>query len=127
MQIAQSLSRPLWTVRQHLNRIGRLFDAPNPARKAAALLAGGHVAPPQVSMLAPDLTPIDLAVLRVHAGVARDAELPPELRPTGPFLDHVDGLRERCGVRSDPHLIALAAAWVLLPTLTTLASGKETP
>ncbi|APE24537.1 hypothetical protein [Streptomyces venezuelae] len=126
-QIAQALSRPLWTVRKHLTNIGRLFDAPNPARKAAALLAGGHLSPPTTQMLAPDLIPTDLAVLRVLAGIARDAELPPELRPTGRFLDYVDDLRERCGARTDPHLIALAAVWGHLPSLTNPASGKEQP
>ncbi|MEU2232599.1 hypothetical protein [Streptomyces vietnamensis] len=126
-QIAQALSRPLWTVRKHLNNFGRLFDAPNPARKAAALLAGGHLSPPRPQMLAPDLAPTDLAVLRVLAGIARDVELPPELRPTGRFLDHVDDLRERCGARTDPHLVALAAAWDLLPTLTHPTPGKEKP
>lgn len=87
--------------------------------------AGGHLPPPPVQIHAPDLAPVDVAVLRVLAGISRDAELPVELRPTGTFLDYVDGLRERCAARTDAHLIALAAAWDLLPTLTSLATAKE--
>ena len=124
-QIAKELSRTVTTVRTNLRQIGNLFNAPNQALKAAALLAGGHLPPPAVQMTAPDLAPVDLAVLRVLAGVSRDAELPVELRPTGTFLDRVDELRERCAARTDAHLIALAAAWGLLPTLTSLATAKE--
>ncbi|MFC8730032.1 hypothetical protein [Streptomyces bacillaris] len=71
--------------------------------------------------------PDDLAVLRVLAGLATDDALPDELRPPGRFLDRVDELRERCGARTDPHLIALAAFWELLPDLVNPASapGKE--
>ncbi|MFD3945185.1 hypothetical protein [Streptomyces sp. NPDC058579] len=126
-QISKELSRSVLTVRTHLRQIGNLFHAPNQALKAAALLAGGHLPPPTVQIHAPDLAPVDIAVLRVLAGISRDAELPVELRPTGPFLDHVDGLRERCAARTDAHLIALAATWGLLPTLTSLATAKEQP
>ncbi|MFG3037243.1 hypothetical protein ACGFYZ_10100 [Streptomyces sp. NPDC048330] len=124
-EIAKELSRSVITVRTHLRQIGNLFNAPNQALKATALLAGGHLLPPAVQMNAPDLAPVDLAVLRVLAGISRDAELPVELRPTGTFLDYVDGLRERCAARTDAHLIALAAAWGLLPTLTGLVTAKE--
>ncbi|MFE0642179.1 helix-turn-helix transcriptional regulator [Streptomyces sp. NPDC058877] len=126
-QMAEELGMPVGTIRQHLSRIGRYFGAPTAVRKAAALLAGGHVAPPAVSMLAPELSPADLAVLRVLAGLATDDDLPDELRSSGPFLDHVDELRERCRARTDPHLIALAAFWGLLPSLFNPASGKEQP
>ncbi|WP_327268054.1 hypothetical protein OG233_06870 [Streptomyces sp. NBC_01218] len=124
-QIAKELSRSVITVRTHLRQIGNLFHAPTQALKAAALLAGGHLPLPPVQIHAPDLAPVDVAVLRVLAGISRDAELPVELRPTGAFLDYVDGLRERCAARTDAHLIALAAAWDLLPTLTSLATAKE--
>ncbi|MFJ3921650.1 hypothetical protein [Streptomyces sp. NPDC090022] len=124
-QIAKELSRSLTTVRAHVRQIGNLLNAPNPALKAAALLAGGHLPPPPVQMQAPGLVPVDLAVLRVLAGISRDAELPVALRPTSPFLDHVEGLRERCAARTDAHLIALATAWGLLPTLNSPASRRE--
>ncbi|MFH9955979.1 helix-turn-helix transcriptional regulator [Streptomyces roseolus] len=126
-QIAEELGRSVGTVRRHLAGIGRRFGAPTAARKAAALLAGGHLPPPPVQMLAPELAPGDLAVLRVFAGLATDDGLRGELRPTGPFLDRVDELRERCGARTDPHLIALVAFWELLPDLIApaSASGKE--
>ncbi|MEU8617326.1 hypothetical protein [Streptomyces sp. NPDC048623] len=126
-QMAEELKLPVGTVRQQLNRLGRRFGAPTAARKATALLAGGHLSPPPVQMLAPEVTPADLAVLRVLAGLAADDHLPAELRSTGLFLDHVDELRERCGARTDPHLIALAAFWGLLPNLFNPASGKEQP
>ncbi|MFD5483933.1 helix-turn-helix transcriptional regulator [Streptomyces virginiae] len=126
-EIAKELSRSVITVRTHLRQIGNLFNAPNQALKAAALLAGGHLQPPPVQMNAPDLAPVDVAVLRVLAGVSRDAELPVELRPTGTFLDYVDELRERCAARTDAHLIALAAAWGLLPTLSSFATAKDQP
>ncbi|WP_282697630.1 hypothetical protein [Streptomyces sp. CC208A] len=113
-QIAQSLDRPIGTVRQHLNRLGRLFGAPTAARKAAALLTGGHLPPPPTPMLAPDLAPLDLIVLQVLAGLAGEDELPEELRPPGRFLDHVDELRLRCGARTEAHLVALGFAWNLL-------------
>ncbi|MGW7304054.1 hypothetical protein ACWGI1_00570 [Streptomyces sp. NPDC054835] len=116
-QMAQVLARPIGTVRQHLNRIGRQLGAPTAARKAAALLAGGHLPPPPVPMLAPELAPPDLTVLHVLAGLTPEDSLPGDLQPTGPFLDHVDELRLRCGARTDAHLIALAAAWNLLPSL----------
>ncbi|MER6116148.1 hypothetical protein [Streptomyces sp. NPDC001743] len=123
-QIAEELGLPVGIVRRHLTSIGRRFGAPTAARRATALLAGGHVSPPPVSMLAPDLAETDLAVLRV---LAAEDGLPAGLRPRGPFLDRVDELRERCGARSDAHLIALAAAWELLPDLfnPASASGKE--
>ncbi|MGQ4484393.1 helix-turn-helix transcriptional regulator [Streptomyces sp. SAS_281] len=126
-QIAEELGLPVGIVRRHLTSIGRRFGAPTAARRATALLAGGHVPPPPVSTLAPDLTETDLTVLRVLAGLATEDELPEDLRPTGLFLDRVDELRERCGARSDPHLIALAAFWELLPDLIApaTASGKE--
>ncbi|WP_236244479.1 MULTISPECIES: helix-turn-helix transcriptional regulator [unclassified Streptomyces] len=123
-QIAEELGLPVGTVRRHLTSIGRRFGAPTAARRAAALLAGGHVSPPPVSMLAPDLSETDLIVLRVLAGLATEDDLPEDLR-TGLFLDHVDELRERCGARTDPHLIALAAFWELLPDLANPAPGKE--
>ncbi|MGA5215081.1 hypothetical protein ACPCAE_03260 [Streptomyces cinereoruber] len=126
-QMAAELNLPVGTVRQQLNRIGRRFNAPTAVRKAVALLAGGHIAPPPVSMLAPELSSADLAVLRVLAGLAHGDVLPAELRSSDPFLDHVDELRERCGARTDPHLIALAAFWGLLPSLFNPASGKEQP
>ncbi|MFB8040529.1 helix-turn-helix transcriptional regulator [Streptomyces hydrogenans] len=126
-QIAEELGLPVGIVLQHLTSIGRRFGAPTTARRATALLAGGRVSPPPVSMLAPDLTETYLAVLRVLAGLATDDDLPEDLRPTGLFLDRVDELRERCGARSDPHLIALVAFWELLPDLISpaSASGKE--
>ncbi|WP_234309403.1 hypothetical protein [Streptomyces sp. NRRL F-5193] len=126
-QIAEELGLPVGIVRRHLTSIGRRFGAPTAARRATALLAGAHVSPPPVSMLAPDLAETDLAVLRVLAGLATEDDLPEDLRPTGLFLDRVDELRERCGARSDPHLIALVAFWELLPDLIApaSASGKE--
>ncbi|GAA3087983.1 hypothetical protein GCM10017562_67860 [Streptomyces roseofulvus] len=126
-QIAEELGLPVGIVRRHLTSIGRRFGAPTAARRATALLAGGHVSPPPVSMLAPDLTETDLAVLRVLAGLTTEDDLPQDLRPSGLFLDRVDELRERCGARSDQHLIALVAFRELLPDLIapTSASGKE--
>ncbi|MFF8601161.1 helix-turn-helix transcriptional regulator [Streptomyces sp. NPDC015232] len=64
-EMAVELGVPVGTVRQQLNRIGRRFGAPTAVRKAVALLTDGHVTPPPVSMLAPDLSPADLTVLRV--------------------------------------------------------------
>ncbi len=75
-------------------------------------------------MLAPDLSETDLIVLRVLAGLATEDDLPEDLR-TGLFLDHVDELRERCGARTDPHLIALAAFWELLPDLANPAPERS--
>ncbi|WP_234338275.1 helix-turn-helix transcriptional regulator [Streptomyces sp. NRRL F-5727] len=124
-QIAEELSLPVGIVRRHLTWIGRRFGAPTAARRAAALLAGGHVSPPPVSMLAPDLAKADPTVLRVLAGLATEDDLPEDLRPAGPFLDRVGELRERCGARSDTHLIALAAVWELLPGLVHPAPEKE--
>ncbi|MFD8550177.1 helix-turn-helix transcriptional regulator [Streptomyces fradiae] len=126
-QIAEELGLSVGTVRRHLTGIGRRFGAPTAARTASALLAGPHAPPPPVSMLAPDLTETDLAVLRVLADLATEDDLPAELRPSAQFLHHVDGLRQRCGARTDPHLIALAAGWGLLPGLISPASGKEEP
>ncbi|MEQ4608278.1 helix-turn-helix transcriptional regulator [Streptomyces cavourensis] len=122
-QIAEELGRSVGTVRQHLHAIGRRFGAPTAARGATALLAGGYIPRPRSRCSPPD----DLAVLRVLAGLATDDALPDELRPPGRFLDRVDELRERCGARTDPHLIALAAFWELLPDLVNPASapGKE--
>ncbi len=79
--MAEELGLPVGTVRQQLNRIGRRFGAPTAVRKAVALLAAGHVAPPPVSMLAPELSPTDLAVLRVLAGLARKTTSPPSSGP----------------------------------------------
>ncbi|WP_432078299.1 hypothetical protein [Streptomyces sp. YPW6] len=108
-EMAVELGVPVGTVLHQLNRIGRRFGVPTAVRKAAALLAGGYVAPPRVSMLAPEVSPDDLTVLRVLAGLATDDGLPAELQSSDPFLDHVHELRERYGARTDPHLIALAA------------------
>ncbi|MEU3077812.1 hypothetical protein [Streptomyces laurentii] len=123
---ARRLSMFIGTVRRRLTEIGLRLGAATAVDRAVALLACGHLPPPQAGMRAPDLRPVDIAVLRVLTKLAPEVTLPEDLRDGDAFVTHVEELRVRCGARTDAHLAALAAAWNLLPGLVPQPTpGKE--
>ncbi|MFD4337835.1 hypothetical protein ACFWPP_11675 [Streptomyces anulatus] len=114
-QIAVRLRMQVATVRRHLTQLGTRLGATTTTGRATALLSAGHLPPPAVSMLAPDLASLDVQILRVVAGLAPADELPDNLRSGESFLDRVAHLRHVTGARADAHLVALGFAWGLLP------------
>lgn len=114
-QMAVRMGMYVGTVRRHLTQLGKRIGATTSTGRVTALLTGGHLPPPPVNMLAPDLSPLDLQILRVVAGLDPAGLLPEHLRSGQNLLDHVTRLRNVTGARTDAHLVALAVAWDLLP------------
>lgn len=116
-EIAAELQVSVTTVRDHLKGIGYRAGGTTPAGRAAALLAGGHLPPPQTAMAAPDFTSDDLALIRAVAELSHPASVPMHLRDSQE--DHLARLRQAAGARSNAHLVALA--W------TQLTAAQDRP
>ncbi|MGC4916341.1 helix-turn-helix transcriptional regulator [Streptomyces albogriseolus] len=111
-EIATELQVSVTTVRDHLKGIGYRAGGTTPAGRAAALLAGGHLLPPQTAMTPPVFTADDLAIIRAVAELSHPTSVPMHLRDSEE--DHLARLRQAAGARSNAHLVALA--WTQLTT-----------
>ncbi|MFH8257660.1 helix-turn-helix transcriptional regulator [Streptomyces roseolus] len=105
-EIAAELQVSVTTVRDHLKGIGYRAGGTTPAGRAAALLAGGHLPPPQTAMATSDFTSDDLALIRAVAELSHPASVPMHLRDAEE--DHLARLRQAAGARNNAHLVALA-------------------
>ncbi|MCZ0984452.1 LuxR C-terminal-related transcriptional regulator [Streptomyces diastatochromogenes] len=104
-EIATELQVSVTTVRDHLKGIGYRAGGTTPAGRAAALLAGGHLPPPQGAMTPPVFTADDLALIRAVAELSHPTSVPMHLRDAEE--DHLARLRQAAGARSNAHLVAL--------------------
>ncbi|MFE0774189.1 hypothetical protein [Streptomyces sp. NPDC058861] len=111
-EIAAELKVSVATARNHLKWIGYRAGGTTPAGRAAALLSGAHLPPPQTAMAPPDFTCDDLALIRAVAELAPPTSVPAHLRDSEE--DHLARLRQTAGARNNAHLVALA--WPQLDT-----------
>ncbi|MFD4987393.1 LuxR C-terminal-related transcriptional regulator [Streptomyces sp. NPDC058374] len=117
------------TVRQYLRDIRESLHCPSRCKFPVIvhrLFAAQQVAPPTAEGPAPQLSPVQLLLLRAVAehSDARDIAVAAKLAPADQRAA-LDQLLADTGARDTTHLVILAHGWKLLPTDPTARSGAS--